>query len=134
MFEKRIVLSIPGIERLAARQNLIYKTVDDGPLHADLYLPPSATAPSPIVIFIHAGLPDGLPIKPKDGGAFVSWGQLMAASGMAGVTFNHRMRWNNGFVPGTTEKAADDLRDLIRYLRSNAAELRVDTDRIGLVA
>jgi acetyl esterase/lipase len=107
---------------------------EQGPLHADLYLPPDAAAGFPTVIFIHGGIPDGLPIIPKDGGVFVSWAQLMAASRMAGVTFNHRMRWNSGFVPGSVEKATDDLADLIRYLGRNASLLRIDTDRICLVA
>jgi acetyl esterase/lipase len=134
MFEKRIVFSLPAMERIAPRANLIYKTADGGPLQADLYLPPGATSPSPIVIFIHGGMPEGMGIIPKDGGVFVSWAQLMAASQMAGVTFNHRMRWNNGFAPGSIEKAADDLADLIRYLRDNASGLRVDAERICLVA
>jgi acetyl esterase/lipase len=133
MFEKRIVFSLPGMDRLVPRTNLIYKTVADGPLHADLYLPPDA-AVSPTVIFIHGGIPEGVPIVPKDGGVFVSWAQLMATSRMAGVTFNHRMRWDNGFVPGSVEKATDDLADLIRYLRDNASELHLDADRICLFA
>jgi acetyl esterase/lipase len=134
MFEKRIVFSLPGMERIAARANLIYKTADSGPLLADLYLPPRTTALSPIVIFIHGGIPEGLTPQPKDWGAFVSWGQLMAASGMAAVTFNHRMRFGTGFVPGTVAKAADDLADLIQYLRGNASGLNVDPTRIALVA
>src|ERR1700732_252641 len=115
MFEKRIVFSLPAMERIAPRANLIYKTAEDGPLHADLYLPPEAGAPTPVVIFIHGGIPEGMGMIPKDWGMFVSWAQLMAASQMAGVAFNHRMRWNNGFVPGSVEKSADDLRDLIQY-------------------
>jgi acetyl esterase/lipase len=131
MFEKRIVLALPGMERIAARANLIYRTADTGPLLADLYLPPTATVPSPIVIFIHGGIPDGLTPQPKDWGAFVSWGQLTAASGMAAVAFNHRMRWNNGFGPGSIEKAAGDLADLIQYLRDNASGLNIDPTRIA---
>jgi len=134
MFEKRIVFSVPGMERIAPRANLIYKTADGGPLHADLYSPTTATAPAPVVIFIHGGIPEGLTPQPKDWAGFISWGQLMATSQMAGVTFNHRMRWNNGFVPGSIEKATDDLADLIRYLRDNASELNVDATRICLVA
>jgi acetyl esterase/lipase len=122
------------MEHIAPRANLIYKTADDGPLLADLYLPPDAFAPAPVVIFIHGGVPEGMTPQPKDWGAFVSWGQLVASSGMAGVAFNHRMRWNNGFVPGTIEKAADDLRDLIRFLDDNASHLNIDPKRIGMVA
>ena len=134
MFEKRIVFSLPAMERIAPRANLIYKTTEACPLHADLYLPPSVATPAPVVIFIHGGIPEGLETIPKDWGVFVSWGQLMAASGIAGVAFNHRMRWNNGFVPGSIEKAADDLADLIRQLRDNSSDLHVDADRICLVA
>ena len=134
MFEKRIVFSLPAMERIAPRANLIYKTSEDGPLLADLYLPPASSASSPIVIFIHGGVPQGFSTSPKDWGVFVSWAQLMAASQVAGVTFNHRMRWNNDFVAGSVEKAADDLADLIRYLRENASELRIDANRICLFA
>ena len=127
MFEKRIVFSLPAMEGITPRANLIYKTAEDGPLLADLYLPPAATALSPVVIFIHGGVPDGIPSKPKDWGVFVSWGQLIAASQMAGVTFNHSMRWNNGFVPGSIEKATDDLAALIRIsaiTRRSCASMR----------
>src|SRR5258708_11899261 len=132
MFERRIVYSIPAMERITARANLVYKTADGKPLRADLYLPPAATAAAPMVIFIHGGLPEG--IEAKDGGLFVSWGQLIAASQMAGVTFNHRMRWANGFVPASLGSAAEDLDDLIRFLHDNAKDLGVDAERICLLA
>ncbi len=132
MFEERIVFSVPGMERIEARAMRIERSAEDGPLHVDLYRPLAATAPAPVVIFVHGGVPDG--VSPKDWGVFISWGQLMAASGIAGVTFNHRMRFITGFVPGTIEKAADDLRDLISYLRHNASQLKVDANRICIVA
>jgi acetyl esterase/lipase len=134
MFEKRIVFSLPGMERIAPRANLIYKTADGGPLLADLYSPPKVAQPPPVVIFVHGGIPQGLNPQPKDWGAFVSWGQLMAASGMASVAFNHRMLWDNGFVPGSIGDAREDLRDLILFLREHASELRVDASRICVFA
>lgn len=132
MWEKRIVYSLPAMERIAPRANLVYKNADGKPLLADVYLPPDAKAPSPIAILIHGGLPEG--IEAKDGGLFVSWGQLMAASQIAGVTFNHRMRWANGFVPASLPRASEDLADLIRFLQDNAKDFQVDAQRIGLVA
>jgi acetyl esterase/lipase len=134
MFEKRIVFSLPGMERIAPRANVIYKTDGGGPLLADLYLPPATSTPAPIVIFIHGGVSEGMNPQPKDWGVFVSWGQLMAASGMAGVAFNHRMLWDNGFVPGSIGDAREDLRDLILFLREHAIELGIDADRICPVA
>ena len=120
------------MERIAPRANLVYKTADGKPLRADLYLPPGANTPAPIVVLIHGGLPEG--IEAKDGGLFVSWGQLIAASQMAGVTFNHRMRWANGFVPKSLGEAAEDLDDMIRFLRDHATDLGIDAERICLVA
>ena len=134
MFEKRIVYSIPGMERIQARAIRVERSAEVGPIIGDLYLPPNSTAPAPVVIFIHGGIPDGLTPQPKDWGAFVSWGQLMAASGIAGVAFNHRMRFGMTFIPGTVAKAADDLADLIAYLRANAASLGIDAARIALFA
>jgi len=134
MFEERIVFSLPAMEHIAPRANLIYETSADGPLLADLFLPPAPPLASPIVIFVHGGVLEGFSTSPKDWGVFVSFAQLMAASQVAGVTFNHRMRWNNGFVAGSVAKAADDLADLIRYLRDNASGLRIDADRICLFA
>jgi acetyl esterase/lipase len=134
MFEKRIVYSVPGMERIAPRANLVYKSAAGKSLLADLYLPPDATAPAPIVIFIHGAIPEGIGIEAKDGGAFVSWGQLIAASGMAGVTFNHRMRWANGFASGSVAEAAEDLDGLIRFLRGQAPALGIDPGRICLLA
>jgi len=58
-----------------------------------VYLPiglPRSTR-RPAVIFIHGGrIPPNLRTTPKDWGAYVSFGQLVAASGFVGVTFNHR--------------------------------------------
>jgi dienelactone hydrolase len=48
--------------------------------------------------------------------------------------FNHRLRWDNGFVAQSLAQAAEDLRDLIRFLRDNASPLAVDTERMCVVA
>jgi acetyl esterase/lipase len=133
MFEKSIVYSLPGMECIAPCEIHIERP-KDGPILADLYMPPNTTRPSPVVIFIHGGIPEGMDVVPKDGAVFVSWAQVMAASGLAGITFNHRMRWNNGFVPGSLEKAADDLRQLTQYLRDAASALNIDGTRMALVA
>jgi acetyl esterase/lipase len=122
------------MERIGAHAIRIARSAEAGPLLADLYLAQGQSSPSPVVIFIHGGIPDGLTPQPKDWGVFVSWCQLMAASGLTGVAFNHRMRWNNGFVPGSIENASDDLRDLVGYLVESASQLGVDASRIAMVA
>lgn len=132
MADEKIVLSIPGIEQVARRKDLIYKTAGQEALKADLYLPAPADRLPPVVIFIHGALPPGL--QAKDHGHFVSWGQLVAASGMAAVSFNHRLRWVDSFVPESLPQAAEDLSDLVGFLRANKSQFPIDPERICLFA
>ena len=70
---------------------MVYKDVAGQPLLLDVYTPaePSPETGHPIVLLIHGG-----PVPPhttvKDWGTFVSYGQLLAASGVAAVAFNYR--------------------------------------------
>ena len=126
---KRIVYSVPGMRRVKVRRDVTYKRVAGAELKMDVYTPPGArNSPRPAVIFIHGGrIPPNLRATPKDWGVYVSFGQLVAASGFVGVTFNHRFyAW---------ESLADsqaDLTDLIAYVRGHAAELGVDRERLVL--
>lgn len=126
---KRIVYSVPGMNRVRVKRDVMYKRVAGAELKMDVYTPRGArNSPRPAVIFIHGGrIPENLRATPKDWGAYVSFGQLVAASGFVGVTFNHRFyAW---------ESLADsqaDLIDLIAYVREHAAGLGVDRERIVL--
>jgi acetyl esterase/lipase len=131
--EKRIVYSVPGMENIPVRKDLTYKNADGQTLTADVYLPAEdKRTPNPVVILIHGGVPPG--VHPKDWGVFVSWGQLIGASGMAAVTFNHRLLWNNGFDAASLAAATQDLSDLLGFLRDTAASLSIDASRVGLMA
>ena len=126
---KRIVYSVPGMSRVRVRRDLTYKRVAGAELKMDVYSPTGARgARRPAVIFIHGGrIPPNLLTTPKDWGAYVSFGQLVAASGFVGVTFNHRFY--------TWDSLADsqaDLTDLIAYVREHAESLGVDRERIVL--
>jgi acetyl esterase/lipase len=96
----------------------------------DVYSPAGRGARRPAVIFIHGGrIPPNLRTTPKEWGAYVSFGQLVAASGFVGVAFNHRFyTWNS--LPDSQS----DLMDLIAHVRDNADSLGVDKDRIILWA
>jgi predicted esterase len=71
-------------------------------------------------VLIHGGAAasDGL----KDSAAYTSWGRLVAASGMAAVTFN----WD--------DTRLSDLVALITYLRENEKTLKIDTLKLCLAA
>jgi acetyl esterase/lipase len=132
MANGRIVFSIPGMENGARETDLIYKTVGADQLLADLYLPAPSDKPPPVVALIHGALPPGFDGKGHP--HFVSWGQLIAASGMAALAFNHRARWMGAYVPETLPQAAYDLADAVAYLRANAARFKLDASRICLFA
>lgn len=68
---KRIVYSVPLMNRVKVRKNLTYKRVGGAELKMDIYSPPASrrSGPRPAVIFIHGGrIPPNLLTTPKDWG------------------------------------------------------------------
>ena len=123
---KRIVYQVPGMQNVRAKRDLVYKTAVGGELQMDVYSPRSSSRRLPAVLFIHGGrIPPNLLTTPKDWAVYVSLGQLAAASGFVGVTFNHRFyTWES--LPDSQA----DVMDAIKYVRANAATLGVDPERI----
>lgn len=136
LFENRIVYSVPGMERARVVRDRVYARPDGQELRMDAYVPPglAAGARRPVVVFIHGGPlppgvgPDAWP-RPKDWGIFRSYGELAAASGLVGVTFNHRLHSLLSY-----DDSAADVQALIEHVRANAAELQVDPDRVAVWA
>jgi tetratricopeptide (TPR) repeat protein len=114
-----VVYKLSDMQNVVVQNNLTYKSVDNTELKMDLYYPPNFKKDSklPAVIFINgAGVPGQ-----KDWGSFSSWGRLIAASGLIAVTYGSRQ-----------SDAKTDTNDLINYIRSNAASLNIDENRIGI--
>ena len=127
---KRIVYSVPGMTRVKVVKDRVYKRVGGAELKMDVYSPAARGARRPAVIFIHGGrIPPNLRTTPKEWGAYVSFGQLVAASGFVGVTFNHRF-----YTWDSLPDSQSDLTDLIAHVRDNADSLGVDKDRLILWA
>src|SRR5215471_1629290 len=129
----RVVYSVPGMDRVKVDRDISYKQIGSTQLNMDVYRPLelNTTALRPAVIFIHGGyLPADLPVSglPKEWGVFLSYGQLVAASGFVGITFNHRYF---GSFNALRDSQAD-VTDLVAYVRKHAAELGVDRDHLSL--
>ena len=125
---KRIVYSVPGMARVKAVKNLVYKRVQGEELKMDVYSPPATSrrVRRPAVVFVHGGrIPRNLLTTPKEWGAYISFGQLVAASGFVGVTFNHRF-----YTWDSLPDSQSDVLDLIAHIRNNADSLGIDKDRI----
>ncbi len=129
---KPVVYQVEGMDRVRVRKDLVYKKDGSVELKMDIATPekqrPGETLP--VVFFIHGGVPADVPVKPKDWGIYRSWGRLIAASGMAAVTFNHRV----GFPDPNLAQGAADLTDAIAFVRGRAAEFGIDPERIALAA
>jgi len=151
----RVVYEVPGMDQVEVRRNLVYHHAEGTPMAMDVYLPAarpapaapatSATSATPAasaasatvgigghrpaaVLLIHGGpVPVAAYPKVKDMGVFVSWGELLAASGLAAVTFNHLHHgWHD------LDESAGHVAAAIAYLRAEADGLRLDPDRLCL--
>jgi acetyl esterase/lipase len=125
-----LVYRIAGMDKVTVKSNLKYTEVNNPDLLMDVYHPPNLAKNErrPVVLFIHGGA--GAETTPKDWGIYTSWGRLVAASGLIGITFTHRLSAEKTSL----EDAASDLAAAINYIRNNADSLNVDKARICLAA
>jgi hypothetical protein len=130
MEEQRVVLSKPRMARCKVRKDVIYKSIDGTDLKLDVYYPEdfNSTSQLPAVIFAHGEAPSEILHNAKDWGQYKCWGQLVAASGMIGITFTRRS--SEGFT--LLERASSDIVDLFTYVVTHATELGVNANNLGL--
>jgi dienelactone hydrolase len=124
--EETVVFKVAGMDDVDVRADLVYKAAGGNDLLFDVYRPRSVDAPVPAVIFVHGDGPPEVLADAKDWGQYTSWGRLVAASGLAGVTFNHRS------TLGATalHQASGDVDDLISHVREHSEGLGLEADRI----
>jgi hypothetical protein len=125
--QKRAVYTIAGMERAVVRKDVVYRTTEAGPLTMDLYAPAGAASGArlPAVVLVagynDVGYQKMLGVRFKEMALAVSWGQLIAASGMIAIAYTNR-------------EPAADLAALLQHVREQAAPLGIDADRVGLWA
>ena len=98
-----VVYRVPGMDDVRVHSNQRYSDVDNPHLLLDVYVPANLAEHErrPVAVLIHgSAAPE---YRPKDWGIFQSWGRLIAASGMIGVTFTHRLGYPK---PGLAEGSA----------------------------
>ena len=125
-----LVYRVPGMDEVTVKSDLNYNPVNEPHLLMDVYAPEGLKIAEhrPAVLFIHGSVPPGAPAKNM--GVFKSWGRLVAASGLVGVTFTHRL----GYPKPMLTEAANDVTAAIDYVRSNADALHVESDKLCLAA
>lgn len=126
---KRIVYQVDGMHEARVRRDVVYKRDAGAELEMSIYAPSglSGDARLPVVFFVHGGPIPAAFTPPTQWGVFVSYGELAAASGLVGVTFNHRL-----YALTDYERAQSDVAAAIEYVRTHATDLNVDAERIAL--
>jgi len=130
LVNKPVVYTVPGMDRVKVRKDIVYKKTDDPNMKMDVYTP-AGLGPGekrPAVIFLHGGA--ATRFQPKEWGFYQSWGRLAAASGMAAVTFTYRI----AFPASHLSESGGDVADAIAYVRANADSLGIDRDRLCLAS
>jgi acetyl esterase/lipase len=114
-------------DNVTVHHNLVYSKAGNRQVLADLYLPKAGSGPFPAVVYVHGS---GMPGKGREGSkdAFRRQAALLAAKGFVGLTISYRFRTEVRF-PG----CISDAKAAVRWLRANAREYRVDSDRIAIV-
>jgi acetyl esterase/lipase len=125
-----LVYRVPNMNKVMVHSNLVYKTAGGLPLQADLYLPQGtpSNAALPAIMFVLGDASPAVLRNAKDWEFFHSYGRLAAASGFAGVTFNHRSHENFTKLP----EVRRDIADLVRYVGTNAPALSINKDKLCL--
>ena len=129
---REIHYTTPAMARVVIDSNRPYRRatvtgVGDVELTLDVYhatTRPDSGLP-PLLVFVHGGLVEGTRPLAKDWPSYRSWGRAAAANGMTGVVLNHRMNTSDN-----ADSAASDLVEALKHLRTNAAALGVDANRI----
>lgn len=118
LLARRVFYNLPGANAVSVRRDVSYTTPADAESTLDVYYPPNRTASdtTPAVILV-----SGFPGAAKRIGSFVSWAELMAASGLVSITC-------------ATREPVADMEAVLAYVREHAASLGIDGNRMGLWA
>jgi dienelactone hydrolase len=123
---KKVVYDIPGMESAIVQRDVPYGADGTGSVAMDLYYPsaaaPGAALPAIVVVLGYPPRePNPLGCAFKDMGWSVSWGRLIAASGIVAIFYTNR-------------NPEADLRALLRRIQEHGESLGIDRHRIGLLA
>lgn len=124
--KKPVYYHVSGMEHVTVKKDFVYQTVNNQSYHFDVYSPVDRSErKTPTVVLVHGDAPMN---NIKDIGQYVSLGSIIAATGMAAVTFNHRTILTGASI----SDVCNDIKELIIYIRNNSNELNIDAKNIAV--
>ncbi|NNE92171.1 MAG: alpha/beta hydrolase fold domain-containing protein [Verrucomicrobiales bacterium] len=119
----------PTAARLEPDREVVYKRVGDRSLHLHIFDPAErgakVSAPTPVFLIIHGGgWTGGEPRK------FYPIADHFARRGMMGISLEYRLLRKADDAATTVFDCVRDGRSAVRFLRENAADLGIDSDKI----
>jgi acetyl esterase/lipase len=117
--KRAVVYRMPGQDSGRVQRDVPYRA----DLTMDIYHPPESKGRLPAVVFV-TGYPDPgfrkfLGCRQKEMASYISWAELMAASGLIAVMYSNR-------------EPPDDADAVLAFIRQNAEMLGIDESRIGV--
>jgi acetyl esterase/lipase len=124
-FAERAVLALPSMDSVVVVKDIVSRTGRT----LDVYRRPDLVDQLlPAVVVVPGDAPEEIIANAKEWGQYISWGQLIALSGLAAVTTNHRS--TNDFR--SLEGAAQDVDAAVDHVRMNGSELGIDSERLAI--
>lgn len=112
------------VDVVQTRSGVVYCTHDGVELAGDLFLP-AGEGPFPAVVAVHGG---GWRVGAR--ASLHNWGHYLAARGYVVFSISYRLATK---AKKTFPQAAHDVVAAVQYIRGEAADLKVDPERIALL-
>lgn len=119
--------SFPG--GVTGRPDVVYSAINGyRPMTLDLYVPPKAGGPKPLVVYVHGGgWENG---TARNAGAYTDFPVVLAelaARGYVVASVNYRLSGE-----ARAPAASQDVSAAIRFLRAHAAQYGIDASRVAI--
>lgn len=109
---------------IVSKENVVYKTIGDRTLQADIYMPAGKSKhPYPTVLLIHGG---GWLTGSKENQRVMA--QHLALNGFVAITVSYRLGYEAPYPA-----AVLDLKDAVRWTRENATTYNINPNQIAVL-